>query len=814
MSYLVAKVAVSKAIYAIDIPYSYLVPQELEQSLSTGMRVLVPFGRGDRGSDALVLDIVSQLPGERNLKFIHAQLDETPVLNKEGLSLAIWMQEMFYCTLYDCVRAMLPAGLFFALKDTLVLNCPYETALELAQGMALAEKILQLVEHKEVDIQEIRLALGPKDPLPAIRHLLNCKALRLESTAKRNINDKSQQIVHLAVPPEEAMGQVVSRKKSAPLRYAVIEFLCQMGSATVKEINYYTTATKQTLKSLEKSNLIWITTEEVFRSPHKEDIPPAPPPILNPEQEKALEGMLGLLGKPAVSLLYGVTGSGKTQVYLALIHKLLAQDKTALVLVPEIALTPQLLRIFTAQFGENIAILHSSLRTGERYDEWKRVKEGQVSVVIGTRSAIFAPLENIGVIILDEEQEASYKSEQSPRYHAREIAKFRCIKHNALLVLGSATPSVDSMFACDQKKYSLFTLNQRYNQGDLPQVAIVDMKEEVRSGNRSCISSLLQRELQKNTHVQEQSILFLNRRGSHRMLTCEECGFIAECPNCNIYLTYHKSNDRLMCHYCCFSRDRPGTCPECRGGLSFVGVGTQQVAEDIHDFYPDMEVLRMDTDTISAAHPHEEMFKKFREEKVPVLVGTQMVAKGLDFENVTLVAVISADMSLFVDDVWSGERTFSLITQVVGRAGRGNKKGRAIVQTFNPDHEIIRTAAQQDYDQFYAQEIAIRKLRLYPPYREIILFFASGPQQHKVELALHKVATTLHQGIQYIDGNITVLGPSEAPISKINNRFRYQVTIIAEHSPKLRELLAFVLKEAQKDRENRTVTIHIDRLIH
>ncbi|MFI3252926.1 MAG: primosomal protein N' [Eubacteriales bacterium] len=816
MPLLLAKIAVSKAIYAIDKPYAYMVPPELSTTLQTGMRVLVPFGRGDRGSEGLVLSVEEISQQTQSLKFILSQLDETPVLNQEGVYLALWMREMFYCTLYDCVRAMLPAGLFFALRDTLVFTDSYEFALEKAGTVTLAEKIVHLIHSwgGRGDIQEIRLALGTKDPLPAIRHLLNQEALRLESTAKRNVGDKSEKIVHLAVSPEEAMGQVIPRKKSAPLRFAVIELLAQMGRATVKEICYYTGATSQTVKSLEKSNLVWLSQEEVFRNPHTEEVPPAPPPVLNQEQTQAYQGMLGLLGKPAVALLYGVTGSGKTQVYLALIHKMLQDGKTALVLVPEIALTPQMLRIFAGQFGKQIAILHSSLGVGERYDEWKRVKQGEAKVVLGTRSAIFAPLENIGILILDEEQEQSYKSEQSPRYHAREIAKYRCIKHKALLLLGSATPSVDSMYACEEGRYQLFPLKQRFNQGAMPLVEIVDMKEELRNGNQTCISELLQKEIAKNRQNDEQCILFLNRRGSSRMITCGDCGFVSECPNCNLFLTYHKKNDRLMCHYCSFSQPRPEYCPECGGEMNYVGIGTQQVEEDLKKFSSDLEILRMDTDTVSAAHPHEEMFREFVQKNVPVLVGTQMVAKGLDFENVTLVGVIAADLSLFVDDIWAGERTFSLVTQVVGRAGRGEKLGRALIQTYNPDNDVVLAAARQDYDSFYAQEIILRRLRQYPPYREIILFFATGIHEKKVEYALVRVAQGLRYGVKKLNEPIEILGPTPSPVPKINNRYRFQVTIIAKHSKGLRLLLEQILTAAQQDKENKTVSIHIDRLLH
>lgn len=817
MSHLIAKVAVSKAIYTIDKPYAYLVPAPLIPTLEKGMRVLVPFGPGNRGSDGLVLALEPCTHYDQPLKTIQAQLDDSPVLSHQGIQLALWMREQFYCTLFDCVRAMLPAGLFFALKDSLILQVPGETALFQVSSSPNAVTLVELLQNwgGQGDIQQIRTAFGNKNPNSAIKLLLDENLALLESSAKRNVGDKADSIVTLAVPPEDALSQVAKRRKSSPLRYDIIQLLCQIGSATSKELCYYTGATNKTVKSLEKSGLVLLTSEEVLRRPLlQEPVAPAPEPTLNPEQQQVFQNILPLLSDSAVALLYGVTGSGKTQVYLSLIHHLLKEGRTALVLVPEISLTPQLLRIFTAQFGDAIAILHSGLRIGERYDEWKRVRRGEATVVLGTRSAVFAPLENIGIIILDEEQENSYKSENTPRYHAREIAKYRCHQHKALLLLGSATPSVDSMYWAKLGKYHLFTLKNRYNQGDLPQVSIVDMKEELKDGNHSAISHLLAQEIEKNIKNEEQSILFLNRRGSNRMVTCGDCGEIPMCPRCSIRLTYHGANGRLLCHYCNFSQPLPPACPQCQGRLSFVGLGTQQVQDDLIELFPHREILRMDTDTVSAAHPHEELLSTFQKKKVPILVGTQMVAKGLDFENVTLVGVVSGDLSLFIDDLWAGERTFSLITQVVGRAGRGGKKGRAIIQTYTPQNEVILAAAQQDYDRFFAQEIYFRELRKHPPFCEVILICASGLRETQVLQALHRFRQGLQEALRNSGEPVVILGPAPPPIPKVNLRYRFQITLMAQHSKTLRLLLAHLLKMASQDKDNATVSLYIDRLLH
>ena len=488
---------------------------------------------------------------------------------------------------------------------------------------------------------------------------------------------------------------------------------------------------------------------------------------------------------------------------------MLAQGRKALVLVPEIVLTPQLLRIFTSHFGEKIAVLHSSLRAGERYDEWKRARSGAAPVVIGTRSAVFAPLDDLGLIILDEEQESSYKSENVPRYHARDVAKYRCVQHNALLVLGSATPSVETMYQAGQGTFHLFRLKHRYNQKALPQVLIADMKEELRRGNDTSISSVLKQELQVNLDRGEQSILFLNRRGASRMVSCGECGSVPECPRCSVKLTYHSANGRLMCHHCGHSQPLPRACPVCGGLLNFIGVGTQRVQEELETLFPGVEVLRMDTDTVSAAHPHEQLLDHFRKDRVPILVGTQMVAKGLDFENVTLVGVIAPDLSLYVDDFRAGERTFSLLTQVVGRAGRGEKQGRAVIQTYTPDNDVIRFAARQDYGRFYETEIQLRRLRGYPPFADVVVVTASGPEEGAVLRCCVRLRQALDAGLGR-RGDWNILGPAPAAVARVNNRYRYRLTLSGKNDREARAVIAHLLRAVHQDKENRGVSVYAD----
>ena len=811
----IAKVAVAKAVYSIDKPYDYLVPRELEDRIRPGMRVLVPFGKGNRGSDAIVLSVCEEESHGASLKSIQALLDETPVLDSRGIQLAIWMRERYFCTLYDCVKAMLPAGLYFALRDCLSVKRPEdkEGNYAAAQGVTHGTMLLDLLYDwgGKGDMEQIRLAFGTKDPNPTIRTLIQAEILTLETSTQRGVGDKTEKLAVLALPPEDAMALVTPKKKTAPLRYAVTELLCTLGAASAKELCYFTGASPQTLKSLEKSGILMLEQQEVFRRTPPEDVEPADPPVLNPEQQEAFDGLSALCAarKPAAALLYGVTGSGKTQVYISLIRQVLEQGRQALVLVPEIVLTPQLLRIFTSHFGKKIAVLHSSLRAGERYDEWKRARSGDASVVIGTRSAVFAPLNNLGLIILDEEQETSYKSENTPRYHARDVAKYRCVQNNALLVLGSATPSVESMYHAKRGAYHLFTLPTRYNAHPLPEVLVADMKEELRRGNNTSISEVLRRELAANLERGEQSILFLNRRGASRMVSCGECGEVPECPRCSVKLTYHSANGRLMCHHCGHSQPMPRACPSCGGILNFIGVGTQRLQEELEELFPGVEVLRMDTDTVSAAHPHEELLDRFRKEKVPILVGTQMVAKGLDFENVTLVGVVAPDLSLYIDDFRAAERTFSLLTQVVGRAGRGDKTGRAVIQTYTPEHDVIRFSARQNYDRFYETEIQMRRLRRSPPFTDVVVVTVSGPQEDSVLRCCSKLRAALNEQLKAA-GEWQVLGPAPAAVAKVNNRYRYRLTLTGTCTKQAREIIAGLVCVALQDRDNRGLSVYAD----
>ena len=807
------KVAVSAAPYSIDKPYSYLVPESLAAAAVPGVRVMVPFGRGNKESEGLILTRVQEpkLPGSKAIRQI---LDSEPVLDKAGIDLALWMRGRYFCTVFEAVKTILPAGLWYGLREIWSLAMEPEAARPAAVGIPGAWQVLDLLEKQggKADIRVLRDALGDgaEKPLKAMK---KAEILTCETDAKRKIADKSHRMVELAVNTEDAYALTEPKRRSAPARYEVVNFLATAGRTPAAEVSYYTGASARTLKAMEKAGLIAFSEEEELRVPSLDDVEPGPEIVLNEEQQRAFEEILGRVqaAKPSVTLLHGVTGSGKTQVYLRLVQETLALGKTAMVLVPEIVLTPQMMRKFSSYFGSRVAMLHSSLKMTERYDQWKRIRRGEVDVVLGTRSALFAPLKNLGLIIMDEEQEGSYQSENVPRYDAREVAKYLCVREKAALVFGSATPTVETAWAAEQGSYQKALLRRRYNENALPEVLIADLRQEILNGNPGLISTPLRQELEKNLAAGEQSILFLNRRGSSRMLLCGECGYVPQCPRCSTAMTYHSANERLMCHYCGHSEPAADTCPECGGWMKHVGAGTQKVEEELRELFPEAGILRMDADTTAGGH--EEILQTFERERVPILLGTQMVAKGLDFENVTLVGVLSADISLYVDNYRAAERTFSLLTQVVGRAGRGGKTGRAVIQTYTPGNDVIRCAAQQDYDAFYESEIRMRRLRRYPPFADLFTVTVSGTEEGRVLRAAVSVRETLRQLCRRPElaaGEPEVLGPAPAPVVKVNNRFRYRCTLVGKNDKATREMLAWLQKDFAKDSANRGMNLFVD----
>ena len=810
---MIAKIAVSAANFAIDKPYSYRIPEGM--TLSPGQRVQLPFGRGNTRTEGVVLSV--EAGDESKLKAVERALDEEPILTETQLRLAAFLRERYFCTFYDAIRAMLPAGLWFQARERFALteDRSWKDKSIRKEG---ALEILQLLESLGGEGREEALrSLALEDSVleQAVAYLVRKKWLSAETDFLRRTGDKTEKIATLASSPEEALEYASHRPKSAVMQKNVLELLCSVGSAAVKEICYFTGASIPTINRLEKLGYLRLSERPVLRC---REIRPAKldgPLVLNPDQSRCFDGLSGQmdLQEPGVALLYGVTGSGKTSVYIKLIQKCLENGKTAMLMVPEIALTPQLLGLMAAYFGDQVAVLHSSLGAGERYDQWKRVRSGEAKVVVGTRSAVFAPCAAPGLIILDEEQEHSYKSENSPRYSAKEVAIWRGAKERALVLLGSATPSIESMYRAKSGAYRLYTLKERYNGRPLPAVEIVDMREELKMGNDLSLSVPLRHALLDTRDAGKQTILLLNRRGNSRALVCVDCRETPECPRCSVRLTYHSANNRLMCHYCGHSQPVPQRCPSCGGPLKTIGTGTQKVQTELNTLFPEMEVDRMDADTVSAVNTHEKILDHFQKEKVPVLIGTQMVAKGLNLPDVTLVGVLDADLSLYTGGYRAGETTFNMLTQVVGRAGRGDTPGRAMIQTLVPQHQVIRLAAQQDYDGFYDLEINLRRVQNAPPFGDLATVTFLGQEEAAVLRGAAKFRDSLIACLKqpaYASEACTVLGPAPCPVPKINYHFRYRLTLRCGLTRNLRLLLAHLLREFSKDKCNRGVSAFVD----
>ena len=812
---MIAQIAIEGIIYAIDKPYSYSVPSEFHPL--PGMRVTVPFGHGNRTTEGMVLSL-SEAEGTE-LKPILSVLDPQPVLSERMLRLAAFVRERYFCTFYDAIHAMLPAGLWLVSRETVCLQKLPDHWEKRLESNPLAKTVVSVLQQSGGEMKEEtllrQLAVQRKELQSALDCLREKRLIRRSTDLLRRESDKTEKLLNCEATREQIAELIAKKKRSAPMQSAVMELLGTVGTVSMKELQYFTGASTQTINSLERAGLLSVTRQQIFR---RGKIKPASGDVrfvLNSEQEEVFDALCAKMESetPGAALLYGVTGSGKTAIYIHLIRRCLAKGKTALLMVPEIALTPQLLSLFAACFGEQIAVLHSALRLSERYDEYQRIRLGEARVVIGTRSAVFAPLEDLGIIILDEEQEHTYKSESSPRYHAREVALYRGARENALVLMGSATPSVETMYRAKSGIYQLYRLKHRYNGKDLPAVELVDMKQELYRGSSAAVSTPLLKAIRETLDRHEKAILLLNRRGGNRLALCVDCGYVPVCPRCSVNLTYHMANNRLMCHYCGFSQPLFESCPECGGHLKRIGFGTQQLQYELEQAFPDTEILRMDADTVTPTNTHEAILRRFETEDVPILVGTQMVAKGLNFPAVTLVGVVDADMSLYVDNYRAGETTFSLVTQVVGRSGRGTKKGRAILQTYTPKNRILLQAAKQDYDSFYEAEIPLRRLRGCPPFCDLIRIGFVGFPENLVEQCARSFADSFWEELKKSPcaADVTdLLGPAPAAILKVNNKFRFHLTLCCKNTKSLRLLLSEQIKSFFRQKQTKGVNIYVD----
>lgn len=793
---MIASVIVDVPAKQTDRPFDYRIPEHLEGVITPGMRVVVPFG--PRKIQGFVISIQANSEFDK-LRDIIAPMDIVPVLNDELLELGDWLSEETLCYRISAYQVMLPAAL----------KAKYEKRIRLTTDRNLLPPILQNVFEGSSTVSFDGME---KDAWKVLQKEIASGHVEFIYEVKERVNKKKRKYILPFVSVEELADSLKILSIQATKQREIIEFFLSSPTPVplqqlMNELNTSTSA----IKGLVSKGILKEEEVEVYRDPYENRVFERTTALpLTFEQQTAISPILQTIEEDLhqVFLLYGVTGSGKTEVYLQSIQQVLEKGKEAIVLVPEIALTPQMVKRFKGRFGDEVAVMHSGLSTGEKYDEWRKIQRKVVKVVVGARSAIFAPFENIGIIIIDEEHETSYKQEENPRYHARDVAIRRAKKYGCPVVLGSATPALESFARAKKGVYKLLSLPSRMNKGPMPHVEVVDMREELREGNRSMFSRVLLEKLKDRLEKQEQTVLFLNKRGHSSFVMCRDCGYVVNCPDCDISLTYHRFNERMKCHYCGFESQVPHECPECHSEhIRYFGTGTQKVEEELFKVLPEARVIRMDVDTTSKKGAHEKLLTDFGEGKADILLGTQMIAKGLDFPKITLVGVLSADTMLHIPDFRSSEKTFQLLTQVSGRAGRHELTGEVIVQTYTPEHYSIQFAAQQDYDLYYEREMQIRKLHHYPPFYYISLITVSHENLMKVISVTEKITGYIRHSLS---SEAIVLGPVASPIPRIKNRYRYQCLIKYKREPQLGRSIKTILDQYQQESAATGLTISTD----
>ncbi|WP_456275546.1 primosomal protein N' [Bacillus sp. AK128] len=786
----IAKVIVDVPARQTDRAFDYLIPDEYQGLVQPGVRVVVPFG--PRTLQGFVVGVESSSNVEK-LKAITQLLDLEPILNQELLQLGKWVTEQTLSYQISSFQAMLPAAL----------KAKYEKEIELKRADQLISmpETLQILFKNRTTIQWSDIE-NQHGLLKTIQKEVKDGNLEINYVVKSRGKKKTQKVLFLQVSIEKAKEIRDTMPAQAARQKEVLEYFLSQNIQEIPRtlVKHALSTTDSPIKALIEKGILLEKDMEVYRDPHrdKEFKRTKPLPLTN-EQSKAIIPILESIENNLhqTYLLYGVTGSGKTEVYLQSIDEVLKKGKQAIVLVPEISLTPQMVERFKGRFGSSVAVLHSGLSIGEKYDEWRKIYRREVNVVVGARSAIFAPFENLGIIIIDEEHESSYKQEENPRYHARDVAIYRGGYHNCPVVLGSATPTLETFARANKGLYSLLPLTKRMHDKGMPEVEIIDMREELREGNRSMFSSLLFDKLQDRIQKGEQTVLFLNRRGYSTFIMCRDCGFVVTCPECDISLTYHRTQQLVKCHYCGYEEPVPKNCPTCQSEhIRFFGTGTQKVEEEIGKLLPEARIIRMDVDTTSRKGAHEKLLTAFGEGKADILLGTQMIAKGLDFPRVTLVGVLTADTMLHLPDFRSSEKTFQLLTQVSGRAGRHELPGEVVIQTYTPEHYSVELASQHNYKDFYLKEMGMRKLHQYPPFFYVTLITVSHPELTKVVSVTEKISTYLRSNLS---NQTIVLGPSASPIPRIKNRYRYQCMIKYKDEPKLKSYLKELMDHYQKE---------------
>ena len=795
----IAKVAVEKTAYHFDRLFDYMLPPDMAGSVVSGCRVLVPFGTANSQRQAVVFAVEDVFEIPQGVKPVIRQLDDQPVLTAELLRLAEWIHEQCFCTFFEAARVMLPTGL-----DLRVVKC-YSSApgvtlqsVDERDDLSSEERMLAnavICSGQPVERSRLLDMFGLEEDCDLPGRLVKKGILVRCDDAVRRTGDATVRMVRLNQHPEPETFD-----KLTPKQRRVVELLEQVGAASQKEVCALTGVTKVILTNLHKRGAVEFFENEIYRRPPGGCVRNDSSAIsLTEEQERAYRNISARYrsGEFSTTLLYGVTGSGKTSVFMRAIDDAVADGRGVIVMVPEISLTPQTLERFRARYGDRIAVFHSGLSLGQRMDEWKRVKNGDALIAIGTRSAVFAPFENLGLVVMDEEQEYTYKSESTPRYHARNVARFRCAWHKAPLLLASATPSVESYYlATEGGRYELEKLTRRYGEARLPTVDTIDVSEQKLS--ETIFSPQLRQAIEYNLENGYQSILLHNRRGFNTFVACRACGHVLTCEQCSVSMTYHLDSRRLLCHYCGRSMPFAVKCPECGSEqLRYAGQGTQRAEDELSRLYPEARVLRMDADSTQQKFSHADKLAAFERGDYDIMIGTQMVAKGLDFERVTLVGVLLADQMLYSDDFRSYERAFSLLTQVVGRSGRGEFSGRAIIQTMTPENPVIAMAARQDYQEFYKNEIAVRRAMLYPPFSDICMVGFVGIYEETVRSMALCFVQKLRERAQsdYPGLPLRVLGPSPAAVNRIKGKYRYRIIIKCRNSAAFRELLSLLLRD-------------------
>ncbi|MBR3909066.1 MAG: primosomal protein N' [Clostridia bacterium] len=783
MCRLVAEIVIDGAAGSFDKCYTYAVPEKLESRASAGCRVTVPFGKGNIKKQGMIFNVFEGDITSKT-KEILSVTDSQPILNDEMIKMCKWLKSNVFCTYFDAIHAVLPTGLNYNLTDYYSANDEFLSASLLSDD----EKLLfdYLKTSGELSLKKIKQSFENAEIL--IDALYKKQAVIKNQIPTRRMQDMTKRWVR------------VNEENNLPIKLTerqqeIYDVVDAAGAVSVKELQYFTGVSASVINTLEKKGVLQSFEKQEFRMPYvAKDKVNQEKIVLTSEQNKAFEGLMQLAKgeNGETALLYGVTGSGKTKVFLSLVDEVSARGEGVIIMVPEIALTPQMIKIFSERYGNKIAVFHSAMSLGQRMDEWSRIKQGKALIAIGTRSAVFAPFSKLGLIIIDEEQEHTYKSEKSPRFHARDLARFRALYHKCLLCLASATPSVESYSNALAGRYKLFTLKERYGNAVLPQVSLVDMKKELQDGNSSDISRELALKISEALDDKKQAIILLNRRGHNTYVSCSSCGWVASCENCSISLTYHSANKRLMCHYCNASIKVPQKCPECDGEFfHFSGSGTQKLEEELKLLFPTARILRLDADSTIARDSYSNYLTAFANGEYDIMLGTQMVAKGLDFPRVTVVGVIGADKALYSDDYRGYERTFSLLTQVVGRAGRAQNPGVAVIQTSDTDNNVISLAQSQDYDAFFNEEISNRKLMIFPPFCDICMIYVQSSDSVIAAQTINEVFANIKRATseQYSDIKVIVLGPAPATVPKVNNKYRYRLIIKTKNTSRFREMI-------------------------